>query len=54
LYLVLFPGAGILSLLWLVGFFAILFGVSMLLLGWRLRGIYEQAKRQGEYAERGI
>jgi uncharacterized membrane protein HdeD (DUF308 family) len=54
LYLVLFPGAGILSLLWLVGFFAILFGVSMLLLGWRLRGIYEQAKRHGEYAERGI
>jgi uncharacterized membrane protein HdeD (DUF308 family) len=54
LYLILFPGAGILSLLWLVGFFAILFGISMLLLGWRLRGIYEQAKRQGEYAERGI
>ncbi len=54
LYLVIFPGAGILSLLWLAGFFAIVFGASMLLLGWRLRGIHEQAKRQGEYSERGI
>jgi uncharacterized membrane protein HdeD (DUF308 family) len=54
LYLVLFPGAGMLSLLWLAGFFAILFGATLLLLGWRLRGIYERAKRQGEYAERGI
>lgn len=54
LYLIVFPGAGLLSLLWLIGIFAIAFGVFMLLLGWRLRGIYEQAKRQGEYAERGI
>lgn len=54
LYLVIFPGAGILSLLWLVGFFAIAFGAFMLLLGWRLRGIHERAERQGEYAERGI
>lgn len=54
LYLIVFPGAGILSLLWLAGVFAIAFGVFMLLLGWRLRGIHEQAKSQGEYAERGI
>jgi uncharacterized membrane protein HdeD (DUF308 family) len=54
LYLVIFPGAGLLSLLWLVGLFAIAFGVFMLMLGWRLRGIHEQAKRQNEYAERGI
>lgn len=54
LYLIIFPGAGILSLLWLVGIFAIAFGAFMLLLGWRLRGIHEQAKSQGEYAERGL
>ncbi len=54
LYLVIFPGAGILSLLWLVAFFAIAFGATMLLLGWRLRGIHQQAERQHEYAERGI
>jgi uncharacterized membrane protein HdeD (DUF308 family) len=38
-YIIVFPGAGILSLLWLVGLFALLFGFSMLSLGWRLRGI---------------
>jgi uncharacterized membrane protein HdeD (DUF308 family) len=54
LYLILFPGAGILSLLWLVGVFAIAFGVFMLMLGWRLRGIHNRAKAQGEYAERGL
>ena len=54
LYLAIFPGAGIISLLWLVGVFAIAFGVFILLLGWRLRGIHQQASRQGEYAERGI
>jgi uncharacterized membrane protein HdeD (DUF308 family) len=54
LYLIVFPGAGILSLLWLVGIFAIAFGAFMLMLGWRLRGIHEQAKAQGEYAERGL
>ena len=38
----------------LVGFFAILMGVAMVLLGWRLRGIHAQARRQNEYAERGL
>jgi uncharacterized membrane protein HdeD (DUF308 family) len=54
LYLIVFPGAGILSLLWLVGVFAIAFGVFMLLLGWRLRGIHQLAEGQNEYAERGL
>jgi uncharacterized membrane protein HdeD (DUF308 family) len=54
LYLIVFPGAGILSLLWLAGVFAIVFGAFMLMLGWRLRAIHEQAKSQAEYAERGI
>lgn len=54
LYLIIFPGAGILSLLWLVGVFAIAFGAFMLMLGWRLRGIHIRAKAQGEYAERGL
>ena len=37
LYIVLLPGAGLLSLVWLVGFWAIVFGISSLLLAWRLR-----------------
>src|SRR5512142_88099 len=35
LYLVIIPGDGIVSLLWLVGLFAVLFGLTMLSLGWR-------------------
>jgi uncharacterized membrane protein HdeD (DUF308 family) len=54
LYLIIFPGAGILSLLWLVGIFAIAFGAFMLMLAWRLRGIHNRARAQGEYAERGL
>jgi uncharacterized membrane protein HdeD (DUF308 family) len=42
--LVLNPGAGLLSLAWLIGLLVIVFGVSMVLLGWRLRGVNEMAK----------
>ncbi len=37
--LILFPGAGLLSLVWLVGFWAITFGASSVGLAFRLRGI---------------
>lgn len=42
--LLAFPAAGVLSLVWLIGSFAIVFGVFLLILGWRLRGINEMAK----------
>jgi uncharacterized membrane protein HdeD (DUF308 family) len=42
--LFLFPGVGVLSLVWLIGGFAIVFGVFLVALGWRLRRIYEMAK----------
>lgn len=35
--LVVMPGAGILSLIWLIGFWAVLFGVLCILLAFRLR-----------------
>jgi uncharacterized membrane protein HdeD (DUF308 family) len=54
LLLAIFPGTGILSVLFLVGIFSILMGVAMLLLGWRLRGIHDQARRLNEYGERGL
>jgi uncharacterized membrane protein HdeD (DUF308 family) len=44
LMLFLFPGVGALSLVWLIGSGAIVFGVFLILLGWRLRGIHELAK----------
>jgi uncharacterized membrane protein HdeD (DUF308 family) len=40
LVLILFPGAGILSLLWLVAVYALLFGVLLIVLGLRLRGLH--------------
>ena len=43
--LLLFPSVGALSLVWLIGSFAIAFGVFLIILGWRLRGIHELATR---------
>lgn len=37
--LVVFPGAGLLSLVWLVGIWSLVFGVSSLGLGYRLHGL---------------
>ena len=39
---VLFPAAGALSLVWLIGAFAIVFGAFEIALGWRLRAFVEQ------------
>jgi hypothetical protein len=41
---VVFPGAGALSLVWLIGSFALVFGIFLVILGWRLRRIHEMAK----------
>jgi uncharacterized membrane protein HdeD (DUF308 family) len=45
----LFPAAGALSIVWLIGSFAIAFGAFLLILGWRLRGINELAKRDAAH-----
>ncbi|HEX5039841.1 MAG TPA: HdeD family acid-resistance protein [Candidatus Limnocylindria bacterium] len=42
--LFVFPRAGVLSLVWLIGAFAIVFGGFLVILGWRLRTIDEMAK----------
>jgi uncharacterized membrane protein HdeD (DUF308 family) len=44
LVLFLFPAAGALSLVWLIGSGAIAFGAFLVLLGWRLRGVHEMGK----------
>lgn len=45
LILVVFPATGALSLVWLIGAFAIGFGVFEIGLGWRLRGLSQAAER---------
>jgi uncharacterized membrane protein HdeD (DUF308 family) len=42
LYLAIFPGSGLLSVIWLLGIWSIVFGVSSLLLATRLRGHAER------------
>jgi len=39
IFLVAQPGAGALAVVWLIGVYAVIFGVAMLALAWRLRGI---------------
>lgn len=42
--LFLFPAAGALSLVWLIGSGSIAFGAFLVLLGWRLRRVHEMGK----------
>jgi uncharacterized membrane protein HdeD (DUF308 family) len=45
--LFLFPVSGALTIVWIIGAFAMVFGISMIILGWRLRGINALASRSG-------
>jgi uncharacterized membrane protein HdeD (DUF308 family) len=40
--LFLFPASGAITIVWIIGAFAIAFGISMIALGWRLRGIHQR------------
>jgi uncharacterized membrane protein HdeD (DUF308 family) len=44
--LIVFPGPGAISLIWLIGSYALIFGILMLALAFRLRGMRETPARQ--------
>jgi len=37
--LVIYPGAGILAVIWLIGIYAVIFGIAFLMLGFHLKGL---------------
>lgn len=47
IYLVVLPGQGLLSLVWLVGLWAVVFGLTNLVLAWRLRAIHQHGLGAG-------
>lgn len=49
-FVILFPGAGGLAVLWLIGFYAIIFGVLFILLAFRLRGRDETSSQSRQAA----
>ncbi len=50
LVLIAQPGAGALAVVWLIGIYAVIFGIAMLGLAWRLRGMQEPAHQMGTSA----
>jgi uncharacterized membrane protein HdeD (DUF308 family) len=44
--LIVFPGSGMLSLVWLIGAYALFFGILTLVLSFRLRGMRDRMGRQ--------
>jgi len=43
--MVLWPGAGVLALLWLIGIFAVIFGVIIIILAFKLRGLKKRVEQ---------
>jgi len=37
--LVIYPGSGLLAVIWLIGIYAVIFGIAQLMLGFRLKGM---------------
>jgi uncharacterized membrane protein HdeD (DUF308 family) len=44
--LVIWPNSGLVTISWIIGFYAVAFGISMLTLGFRLQGVNKTIKQQ--------
>jgi uncharacterized membrane protein HdeD (DUF308 family) len=40
--LIIYPGPGLLSVIWLIGIYAVIFGIALVMAGFRLRGLAEE------------
>ena len=40
--LIMYPGAGLLAVVWLIGIYAVIFGIAFLMLGFRLKGAADE------------
>jgi uncharacterized membrane protein HdeD (DUF308 family) len=40
--LIMYPGAGILAVIWLIGIYAVIFGIAFLMLGFHLKGLADE------------
>lgn len=45
LILAVLPGVGLLSLVWLIGIYALIFGIALIVLGFRVRGHRQESSR---------
>lgn len=53
LVFIIFPGAGAVSLIWLVALYIILFGVLLIMMGWKMRGVVNDLRVEAEATRRG-
>ena len=50
LVVILLPGVGALALIWLIGAYAVVYGILLLVLAFRLRGYRNEVERQAPSA----